>query len=206
MKNFNIIIISFFIAMNLLSQTFQPKQQKLNYLGYNIYLDSHQDFKQDSFELGWHWAAGYKMSKSLSINQIHVSTEFPAYKEGPLYYINPNFLDTMHIRIANNAKMIMNTPYISASHWSGFPISRNLAIQYEPTYQVDLSTPAQSFERKPYDTTKYAFGFGTVRGFIPIDSTDINYNRLLLRTDSMTGGSASQVVSTGSTTGSTLVI
>lgn len=160
MRKIIIILMTLIIGVNCFSQTKQPVKQKLNYLGNLIYLDENSDFHQSSFVLGWHWYSGYKMSSALSVNQIHVNSEVPNGLGG-LRYLNPNIE-----RIAHNANMTLTTPWISSNHWVGYPIANNIAFLYEPTYKVDLSKPAESFVPRQYDTTKYAFGFGTVRGFI----------------------------------------
>mgnify|MGYP001369306094 CR=1 FL=1 len=175
MRNVVIILLAFVIGVNCFSQTKQPVKQKLNYLGNLIYLDENSDFHQNSFVLGWHWYSGYKMSSALSVNQIHVSSEVPKYEFGPLRYLNPE-ID----RIAHNANMTLTTPWISSNHWVGYPVAYNIAFLYEPTYKVDLSKPAESFVPRQYDTTRYAFGFGTVRGFIDNTYGNENYDRLQL--------------------------
>ena len=177
MRKIVIILMALVIGVNCFSQTKQPVKQKLNYLGNLIYLDENSDFLQNSFVLGWHWYSGYKMSSALSVNQIHVNSEVALYQYGPLRYLNPN-ID----RIAHNANMTVNTPYIG-HHWhpgNGWFISNNIAFQYEPTYKVDLTKPADSFVPRQYDTTRYAFGFGTVRGLIDNTYGNENYDRLQL--------------------------
>lgn len=174
MRNIVVILIVLFIGLNCFSQTKQPVKQKLNYMGSLIYLDENSDFHQNSFVLSWHWYSGYKMSSALSVNQIHVNSEVPNGLGG-LRYLNPNIE-----RIAHNANMTLITPWISSNHWVGYPVAYNIAFQYEPTYKVDLSKPAESFVPRQYDTTRYAFGFGTVRGFIDNTYGNENYDRLQL--------------------------
>ncbi|MFA5511699.1 MAG: hypothetical protein WC313_04545 [Candidatus Kapaibacterium sp.] len=182
MKNIIVFIIALLISVNLSAQTKQPGQKKLNYFGSNIYLDQHQDFKQSGFVFGWHWYNSYKLSQVLGVNMIHVDSEDP--------FLSPRYFNPVTRRYADNAKMIINAPYIG-HHWQyndKWSVSHNIGFLYEPTYKVDLTDPAGTFVPRKYDTTRYAFGFGTVKGFIDTTNGSVNYNRLqLFDNDSIRG-------------------
>lgn len=160
-----VIIILFLIGYNCFSQTLQPTEHKIMYDSVMTELDQHPDFQQKNFTLGWHWYRGYKMSDALNMNQIHLSID----------------QTKQYTEIAKNANMILNVGYIG-HHWllNGWSIAYNIAFQYEPTYKVDLSKPETSFVPRQYDTTRYAFGFGTVKGIIDTASGSDNYDRLQL--------------------------
>ncbi len=177
MKKLLFLTIVLFFGYECFAQTIQPSKQKLNYFGNSIFLDEHSDFHQNNFVFSWHWFNGYKMSSALGINQIHIFSEVPLYPDGPLRFLDPD-ID----RIAHNTNMIVNTPYIG-HHWhpgNGWFISHNIGFMYEPTYKVDTSNPSVSFQPRKYDTTRYAFGFANVKGFIDTTFGAENYNRLQL--------------------------
>jgi hypothetical protein len=176
MKNMIIILMLILISItDLYCQTYEPSKIQMEYKGSNVYLDEHPDFETDEFILGWHWYSGYKMSKALKMNMIHV------YSEASGRYLNPN-LDT----IAHNAYMIVCVPHIG-HHWHGFPLSNSIGMQYEPTLEVDTADPFD-FSPRLGDTTRPIFGFGYIRGYIETNSNDENFNRLQLFTDSLENG------------------
>ncbi|MEN6510426.1 MAG: hypothetical protein ABFD00_01155, partial [Chloroherpetonaceae bacterium] len=199
------IILSILLFMPVISQTYQPTKQKLVYKTKEMFIDTNQDFKQNKFTLGWHWANGFKMSQALSINEIM------AYGGGSYDY-NGNRVPYLHPdstpRMAHNTNLIISSPYIGytwsvnsmyrdtigstdtlhplIAHTNGFwSVSHNIAFQYEPTYRVNLAAPAENWEPRQFDTTGYAFGFGTVRGYISSIQNDPNYDRLQLFQDSL---------------------
>ena len=92
MKNIIVFILALLISVNLSAQTKQPGQKKLNYLGSNIFLDQHQDFKQSNFVIGWHWGSMKVLSRALLMNQGDISTtkEFSFYSEGD-FNTNTNY-------------------------------------------------------------------------------------------------------------------
>ena len=121
------------------------------------------------------------------------------YNGNKVNYINPDSPP----QIAHNTYLVLNSPYIGYT-WSEnsmyrdrtgvqrnapWSISHNIGYEYEPTYKVNLADPAAGgrWEPRQYDTTGYAFGFGTVRGYISNNQNDPNYDRLQLYPDSLAG-------------------
>ncbi|HOV91623.1 MAG TPA: hypothetical protein PLC04_00885 [Candidatus Kapabacteria bacterium] len=195
-----LIMLSIFTTLQVNAQTYQPQEQKLFYGGDSVYLDTHPDFKQRNFVLGWHWGNGYKLSSALDINEIMIwGGGRYDYNGNKVNYINPNSPP----QIAHNTYLVLNSPYIGFT-WSEnsmyrdrngvhtnapWSISHNIAYEYEPTYKVNVADPTEGGKWKPrqYDTTGYAFGFGTVRGYISNNQNDPNYDRLQLYPDSLSG-------------------
>ena len=174
-----VIFLLIIANISIFAQNFQPAQRKVNYLGNNIYLNTHTDFKQNKFTLGWHWHHGKRMSEALSVNQPHLATHLP--DNGPGTIINPN----TNIKIANNSNMILYAPFLCSNIWwaEGWnkSVSDNIGVRYEPTYRVNIDDPYNTFIPRQYDTTRYAFGFANVKGEIPTNRYDPNYDRLILR-------------------------
>jgi hypothetical protein len=195
-----LIMLSIFTTLQVNAQTYQPQEQKLFYGGDSVYLDTHPDFKQRNFVLGWHWGNGYKLSSALDINEIMIwGGGRYDYFGKKVNYQHPDSTP----QIAHNTYVVLNSPYIGYT-WSessmyrrndsvfangSWSISHNIAYEYEPTYKVNIGDPSEGGKWKPrqYDTTGYAFGFGTVRGYISNNHNDPNYDRLQLYPDSLAG-------------------
>jgi len=153
-----LIVISYFAN----SQDFEPTQVKFNWgIGGNeTYLSADSAyFKQDKFLRGWHWGASKKISHAVGVNQNDAHRTVTADK-----------LDT-------NCHIILKPD--EYTHGNEHRILNARAIQYEPTLTLNPNNPSELVIRQG-DTTRPVFGFLNRRGRILTDSTDPNFNRLII--------------------------
>jgi len=193
-----LIILNILTILQVNAQTYQPQKQRLFYRGDSVCLDTHRDFKQHNFVLGWHWGYGYHLSRALNINEIMIwGGGRYDYNGDKVLYPNPD----ENPRIAHNTYLVLNSPYIGYTwsensmwrdingvhHNMSWSISHNIAYEYEPTYKVNLSDPTEGGNWKPRanSSDSYAFGFDTIRGYISNNQNDPNYDRLQLYPDSL---------------------
>ena len=135
MKSFIFLLFIILIAnLNIIyTQTRQAAQLKMNYLGNTIYLDTHQDFKQNNFVLGWHWANGKYTTGALDMNYIHTEIQESA---GNPNYNNYNIVNQCYKPnyFADSSRMIMRSTWIGGN-WGGWNPEDARALHYIPTLQ-----------------------------------------------------------------------
>jgi len=158
-----IFIILLGISYISYSQDFEPTQAKFNWgIGGNeTYLSADSAyFKQEKFLRGWHWGASYKISHAVGANQndaANSDVEASSLDRNCLIILKPE--DYTH----GNEGQILNAR----------------AIQYEPTLLLNPNNPSNLVKRQG-DTTRPVFGFLNRKGRILTDSTDPNFNRLII--------------------------
>lgn len=164
----SIIIALFFWAYIANSQDFEPTQAIFHWGvgGNQVYLSADSAyFKQDKFLRGWHWGASYKISHAVGANQkdaANNNVEADSLVSNCLIILKPK--DYTH----GNEGKILNAR----------------AIQYEPTLLLNHNNPSNLVIRQG-DTTRPVFGFLNRRGRILTDSTDPNFNRLIIDSSSL---------------------
>ncbi len=154
-----LIVIAYFAN----SQDFEPTQVKFNWgIGGNeTYLSADSAyFKQDKFLRGWHWGASKNISHAVGANQKDAHS-----------YVTAEELDS-------NCLIILK-PDVEYTHGNEDRILNARAIQYEPTLLLNSNNPSNLVIRQG-DTTRPVFGFLNRRGRILTDSTDPNFNRLII--------------------------
>ncbi|MFA5511701.1 MAG: hypothetical protein WC313_04555, partial [Candidatus Kapaibacterium sp.] len=170
-------------SVNLSAQTKQPGQKKLNYLGSNIFLDQHQDFKQSNFVIGWHWGSMKVLSRALLMNQGDISTtkEFSFYSEGD-FNTNTNYFVRAYYDTVIDGQPKEGYLY-SHCLYDNFIVFTN-GMTYDPTLYLN---PTNLFElnKRLGDSQNPIFGFLNKRGRVLIDSSDENYSRLIIDGDSL---------------------
>ncbi len=68
------LIIFLICFSNLYSQDFEPTQRKFLIGIDSVYLSTSMDnFKQDDFILGWHWAGPRKLTHALKMNNKDIA-------------------------------------------------------------------------------------------------------------------------------------
>ncbi|HPI19914.1 MAG TPA: hypothetical protein PKY56_06035 [Candidatus Kapabacteria bacterium] len=156
-----------FIAYFANSQDFEPTQTKFNwgYGGNETYLSADSAyFKQDKFLRGWHWGASKKISHAVGVNQNDAHRTVTADK------------------LDSNCHIILKPD--EYTHGNEHRILNARAIQYEPTLTLNPNNPSELVIRQG-DTTRPVFGFLNRRGRILTDSTDPNFNRLIIDSSSL---------------------
>jgi hypothetical protein len=159
----NIVIIIVLLYANLaISQNKYPAPFELTY---EVNGDpktgelNRDHFQQSSFFITTQWSGYTPMLDALKFNSVQGSTGFDgeAYTAIPSYN-SPNIYQTiLENKIAN---------------WSR-------VFQYEPTLALDPNQPDELVIRSG-DTTHPVFGFTYRRGRVLPDSTDPNFNRLII--------------------------
>jgi hypothetical protein len=173
-----IIFILFLTSIQIFAQDFEPQQAVFDINGNANYLISADSalFKQNNMILGWHWGGDTSMTSALRMNQKHFQS--PGYYGNPTQY---NHFPASELLV--NQNLILCTPVVGW-HWSRFFPAQSMSMQFEPTLRI---TKPDSFITRANDSYNSVFGFQTVRGYIPSNSQDENYNRLILSTDSLVG-------------------
>ncbi|MCX6146875.1 MAG: T9SS type A sorting domain-containing protein [Candidatus Kapabacteria bacterium] len=156
-----IFILNYF---SIYSQNTEPAQHQFNVNGTSKYLSADSaDFKQDNFLLGWHWCSGKSMTKALDMNQGHVNIGAG---------IKADTAD-----LAENINLLVNVPSISNwFNWAVFSPLYGRSIKYEPTLIIDNIGK----NTRPNDSSNAIFGFKSYKGYIDTNSTNENYNRLVV--------------------------
>ncbi|HPI20758.1 MAG TPA: hypothetical protein PKY56_10335, partial [Candidatus Kapabacteria bacterium] len=154
-----LIVISYFTNC----QDFEPTQAKFIWgIGGNqIYLSADSAyFKQDKFLRGWHWGASYKISHAVGANQNDAANS-----------------DVEASSLDSNCLIILKPE--DYTHGNEGQILNARAIQYEPTLLLNPNNPSNLVIRQG-DTTRPVFGFLNRKGRVLTDSTDPNFNRLII--------------------------
>lgn len=155
------------ISFTVFSQDLEPTQFKFDWGvgGVKKYLSADSAFfRQNNFLLGWHWAGKQKISTSLRVNQ------------------NDAYRNVEANSLFNNCNIIVKPQ--EYSHAAEASVLNGRGIQYEPTLLLNPSSPEDLVIRHG-DTTRPVFGFLHRRGKILNDSTDSNFNRLIIYGDSV---------------------
>jgi hypothetical protein len=161
MKSLHFLIIFLFCLSTMYSQDFEPQQRKFLIGIDSVYLSTSMDnFKQEDFILGWHWAGPRKLTHALKMNNkdIHEDIDTNDIVEDCYLIIKPN----------------------NYSHAVDESIFNARAIQYEPTLLIDSLNP-HLLVRREGDSTNPVFGFRTISINRPSDSNDVNYNRIAVQ-------------------------
>ncbi|MCB9221782.1 MAG: hypothetical protein H6615_08200 [Ignavibacteria bacterium] len=167
-----LIFILFFLCYNLYCQDKEPTPYDIIWgastTARPIDLDS---FQLDKIKLGFQWSGSIQMSNALKHNVVHGHVPLSGLGE------NIDFDTEM---------LVIGQPQIEGI--------RNMAmIQYEPTL---ITEDYRNFVTRKNDSTNAIFGFGNVHGTIldSSESSNINYNRLLLYKDSLSTYPADSIV------------
>jgi hypothetical protein len=156
---------------SLFSQNFEPSQKlfKWGLTGDSTYISADSVyFKQTKPIIGWHWAGPLKISQSLLVNQFDGHRDWESYN-----YTTDDFLDGYHLIIKPD----------EYSHAVDSKILNARGIQFEATLKLDPNDLGKLVIRAG-DTTRPVFGFSYIRGFIPTNPSDPNFNRLIIHRDS----------------------
>jgi hypothetical protein len=170
MKNKIFILLVIVFSLNAFAQNRYPAPFKLNYelgstSGIAKVLDPN-DFEQNTFFITTQWSGHTKMLDALKFNSVQGSTGFDNFQ-----YQDPNLHKFEDIPNSNgNVSQIIIENKIA--NWSR-------VFQYEPTLALDPNQPDELVIRSG-DTTHPVFGFTYRRGRVLTDSTDPNFNRLII--------------------------
>jgi hypothetical protein len=173
MKNY---LILFFVlaSVSLRCQDFEPSSSTFYYSSesstFSTYLSPDSSwFQQNRFLLGVHWGPQITMGKKMLMNQ----------RDAAQNTLSSDMVDTCDV-------LLKPEEY---SHAVGPEILNGRGIHYDPTLPLNPNKP-DSLIISPGNHSRNVFGFLKRKGWI--DTTDLNYNRLIIDSASLDN----QVIST----------